>query len=151
MRARFKEYRFAIEDIAFSPDGRSLISPSDGESVRIWNLRDGSSKDLSAIERIKFFISVAFSPDGRYIAGGGFNGSLWIWDSRRYTLVAKWDTECVMCIEFFPDGKSLMSGSNDGTVKCWDMTLLETGSEPQTFSEIRTFTGHTVRLFLGLL
>ena len=146
----FKLPTIMVDGIAFSPNGRSLVSQSRDPSVRIWNLRDGSSRVMPVTGRITFFASVAFSPDGRYIAGGNFDGSLWIWDSRRYTLVAKWlaHTSCLGCIEFSPDRELFISGSDDGTVKCWVVTLLGTGSERQSFSEIRTFSGHTVRFFL---
>ena len=120
-------------------------------SVRIWNLRDGSSKVMPVTATTSYFLSVAFSPDGRYIAGGNLNRTLCIWDSRRQKLVAKWTghKDSVRCIKFTPDGKGLMSGSDDGAVKFWDMTSL--GSELQSFPNIQKFLGHTVRLFCLLL
>ena len=149
MRATFNKNPGVISGIAFLPNLRSLVSGSHDESVRIWNLRDGSSKIMPVTGRTSYFLSVAFSPDGRYIAGGNLNFSLWIWDSRRQKVVAQWwgHTNAVNCIEFTGDGKRLMSGSNDRTVKCWDMTSLGSGSELQSFPEIQGFSGHTVRLF----
>ena len=149
----FKQHADVIEGIAFSPNGRSLVSQSNDQSVRIWNLRDGSSKVLPLTGGSSLFISVAFSPDGRYIAGGNFDRLLWTWESRSYTLVAKWlgHTDCVRHIEFSPDGKLLMSGSDDGAVKCWDVTSLGTGSEPQNFADIRAFSGRKVPFFSGIL
>ena len=147
-----KNVSIIIEGIAFSPNGRSLVSGSHDSSVRIWNLRDGSSKVMPATGDAKIFFSVAFSPDGRHIAAGDLDNMLWIWDARTHTLVAKWrgHTDHVNCIEFTPDGKKLMSGSDDRTIRYWDMSSLGTGSEPQRFPEIRAFSGHTVR-FLCLL
>ena len=135
-----------IRSIAFSPNGRSLVSGSDDHSVRVWNLRDGLSKVMPVAGTIS---SVAFSPDGWYIAGGNFNGSLWIWGSRRQKLVAMWSghTAMVNCIEFSPDGKGLMSGSDDRTVKCWDMTSLGSSSNLRSLPEIWGFSELKVRLF----
>ena len=149
----FKKHTDSIRGIVFPPNGRSLVSGSDDDSIRIWNLRDGSSKVLLLKGRNSYFLSVSFSPDGRYIAGGDLNNSLWIWDSRRRKLVAKWSghTNSVTCMEFTPDGNGLISGSIDGTVKCWDITSLGSGSEPENFPEIRVYSGHTVRLFCLLL
>ena len=149
MRALFKEHTNTVESIAFSHNGRSLVSGSYDPSVRIWNLRDGSSKALPVTARTDMFFSVAFRPDGRYIAGGNRDKSLWIWDSRTHKLVAKWRGHIayVNCVEFTPDGNGLLSGSKDGTIKFWDMSSLGTGSEPQRFPEIRRFPGHTVRFF----
>ena len=100
-----------------------------------------------------YFLSVAFSPDGRYVAGGDLSHSLWIWDSRRQKLVAKWPGRSggVWCVEFTPDGKGLISGGGDRMVKYWDITSLGSGSEGQSFPEIRRFSGHSVRLFCLLL
>ena len=149
MKARFKAHTDGIRGIAFFPNGRSIISTSDDASVRIWNLRDGSSKVMVITERTSFFNSVAFSPDGRFIAAGSWDNSLWIWDSRRHKLVAKWRgrTAGVRSIVFTPDGKGLMSGSDDGVVNCWDMTSLGTGLEPQRVPDIRGFSGHKVGFF----
>ena len=146
----FKGHTSTIEGIAFSPDGRFLVSGSHDSSVRIWNLRDGSSKVIPVPRRTNAFVSVAFSPDGRHIAAGNVDNALWIWDARSHKPVAKWrgHTDRVNCIEFTPDGKGLMSGSYD--VKYWDVSSLGTGSGPQRFPEIRRFSGHTVR-FLCLL
>ena len=143
----FKKHSDKIESIVFSNNGRYLVSASHDRSVRIWNVRDRSTKVIPVIWGTSCFFSVVFSPDGRYIAGGNFDKSLWIWDSRKYTLVAKWlgHRDSVRRIEFSPDGKSLISGSDDGTVKCWDMTSLGTGLEPRSFREFRAASKYTVR------
>ena len=126
MRAMFKRHRDEVNSIAFSPDGRSLVSGSDDHSVCVWNIRDGSSKKLPVTDKAGYFFSVVFSPDGRYIAAGDFNESLWIWDSRTRKLVANWKGHrgSVWCVEFTPDGKGLMSGGTDTTVKLWDVSSL---------------------------
>lgn len=88
MRAMFKENR----RIAFSPNGRSLVSAFNDELARMWNIQDGSSKIMPVAERTSYFISVAICPDGRYVAGNfDSSESMWIWDSRSpVKLVAKW-------------------------------------------------------------
>ena len=146
----FKVPAIIGDGIAFSPNGRSLVSPSQDKSVCVWNLRDGSSKVMPLTERTSIFLSTAFSPDGRYIAGGNFRELLWIWDSRRCTLVAKWlaHTDGVRRMEFSPDGKLLIGGSADGTVKCWDVTSLGTGSDLQSFPQIRAFSRQKVCFFV---
>ena len=88
MRAMFKhKHRDEVTSIAFSPDGRSLVSGSCDCSVCIWSIRDGSSKEFPVTD---WSLSVVFSPDGRYIAAGDVGHSLWIWDSRTRKLVANW-------------------------------------------------------------
>ena len=156
MRAMFKRHRGEVNSIAFSPDGRSLVSGSDDGSVRIWSIRDGSSKELTMTDDANGFYSVVFSPDGRYIAAGDRKNSLWIWGSRTHKCVAIWmgHFSCVWCVGFTPDGNGLMSGGEDRKVKYWDVSSLGThgaasGREvvnpEHSFPLIRTFSGHSVR------
>ena len=158
MRAMFKWRQNAVNSISFSPDGRSLVSGSDDYSVRIWNIRDGSSKRLPVTAEAGHFVSVVFRPDGRYIAAGDLRKSLWIWDSRTHKLLANWvgHGRAVWCVEFTPDGNGLMSGSADTTVKYWDVSSLGTHGAVSgrdavvpghSFPLIRSFSGHTVRFY----
>ena len=149
----FKGHTYTIEDIALSPNGRSLVTGSQDASVRTWNLRDGSSKVMPVTEKIFWFNAVTFSPDGRYIAARHIYDALWIWDSRTHKLVAKLQGHIagVSCIEFTPDGQGLMYGSDDWTIKYWDISSLGTGSDSQSFPEIRTFSGHSAVFFRSLL
>ena len=144
-----------VNCVAFSPDGRSLVTGSDDCSVRMWNIRDGSSKKLPAADHTERFMSVVFSPDGKHIAGGDLTKSLWIWNSRTHKLVANWGghDHPVWCVEFTPDGKGLMSGGEDEKVKYWDLSSLgiheavswrEDVNPGQPFPLIRSFSGHTV-------
>ena len=152
-------HKYVINGIAFSPNGRFLVSGSDDRSVRIWNIRDGSSQVLPLTSKTGYFLSVAFSPNGRYIAAGNWDSSLCIWDFRTHNLVARWrgHRHSVRCIEFTHDGRGLMTGSADQTVKYWDLSLLGdrrgvstglAGKEEQGFPELRSLLGHSVRLLL---
>ena len=156
MRALFKRHKDDIRSIAFSPDGRSLVSGSDDRSVCVWNIRDGSSKQMPVAYPAGYFLSVVFSPNGRYIAAGDLNDSLRIWDSRTHKLLADWDGHrgSVWCVEFTPDGKGLMSGGRDMTVKLWDVSSLGNReaisgigvvTPRQPFPLIQNFSGHSGR------
>ena len=158
MRVVFKRHMDEVNSIAFSPDGRSFVSGSDDNSVRIWNIRDGSSKRLPVTDEAVYFLSVVFRPDGRYIAAGDTRHSLCIWDSRTHKIVANWEGHSyyVWCLEFTPDGNGLMSGSADTTVKYWDVSSLGTHGAVSgrdavvpgdSFPLIRSFSGHTVHFY----
>ena len=161
MRVMFKGHKSGVNNIDFSPDCHSLVSASDDKTVRIWNIRDGSSMVLPVTGSPSYFISVVFSPDGRYVAAGNVGKSLWIWDSRTHRLVAKWwgHTSGVWCIKFTPDSNGLISGGSDRTVKFWDISLLgdlqgvasgTVVNEEQCFPLLRSFSGHDVRCALLL-
>ena len=155
MRAMLKGHERLVYNVAFSPNGRSLVSASYDCSVRIWNIRDGSSRVLPVTGSPNLFLSVVFSSDGRYIAAGNYDNSFWIWDSRTHRLMAKWlgHRNSVWCAVFTPDGKGLMGGSYDKKVKYWDVSSLgnrrgvSTGTvvnEEDSFPLVRTFLGHDV-------
>lgn len=159
MQAILKGHKHVVYNVAFSPNGLSLVSASRDESVRLWNIRDGSSKVLPVPVTISpdTFNSVTFSPDGRYVAAGSFDDSLWIWHSRTLKVVAKWrgHSAGVWSTEWTPDGKGLVSGGSDRVVKYWDVNLL--GDRQGTvvnvdmgFPLVRRFVGHHVRCLLLL-
>ena len=162
MLAMMKGHKYLVDNVVFSPNGRSLVFTSSDGSIRIWNIRHASSKVLPVTPPVGYFYSVAFSPDGRYVAAGKSDTSLWIWYSRTHRLAAKWwpeDTSSVRCMVFTPDGKGLMSGGDDGRVMYWDVSLLgrrqgvSTGrvvNEGQGFPLVRTFLCHDVRCVLLL-
>jgi WD40 repeat protein len=78
--AVFKHFGI-VPSLDFSPDGRFLVSGCFDSSVRIWCLRDGSSRKLLDRE-VFFFTSIAISGDGRYVAAADYNGMLRVWDFR---------------------------------------------------------------------
>jgi WD40 repeat protein len=61
----------AVTCVAYSPDGRWLVSGSDDRSVRIWNADTGECVSVQELETpIK---GLCFSPDGRYLFTGNGN------------------------------------------------------------------------------
>lgn len=155
MRAALVGHRKPATTIYFSPNSRFLVAGDSDGSVRIWTIRDGSSKKL--IDDAKNVLSVTFSPDGRHIASVDVHGWLRIWDARSGRLLDSWEghRQDALCVAFSPDGKGLVSGSGDLILKYWDVSSLAFmkrgrgrvmgGTPGQRFHQIRTFEGHTVR------
>jgi len=63
--------------VAFSPDGERLVSGSDDQTVKLWDVATGL--ETLSLRTDSSLMSVAFSPDGRRIAAGG--KSLQVWDA----------------------------------------------------------------------
>lgn len=61
-----------IEDVAFSPNGRLLVSGSKDGTVRIWDT--GAGKQLGVFKTPGEVRSVAFSPNGNQVVSGGNSG-----------------------------------------------------------------------------
>ena len=71
---------WVIWSLAFSPDGRTLVSGSRLE-IRLWDVVTGEQKGtLTGHEHD--VLSLAFSPDGRTLASGGglWDYTLRLWD-----------------------------------------------------------------------
>src|SRR5260221_5565888 len=80
-----------ITALHFSPNGQCVVACSRG-TVRIWRLRDGSSRVIPAL--VFYPWSVRFSTDGRHIAAGCSldinHQQAFIWGVRTGKLVASW-------------------------------------------------------------
>jgi WD40 repeat protein len=111
--------------VAFSPDGRRLVTGGEENTVKIWDVQNGA--DLQTLRGHNGDVyTVAFSPDGRWIASAGEDSAVKVWDSRSGKLVRSFrgHTSVVTSVAFSPDGRRLVSGSRDHTVKVWDLTEL---------------------------
>ena len=58
----------AVQGLAFSPDGRTLVAAISAHSMRMWNAQDGHLLHKIFGGHNKPVAAVAFSPDGRTIA-----------------------------------------------------------------------------------
>ncbi len=73
-------YGGRLECLAFSPDGRRLVSGHEDHALRVWEYPSG--RQLLVIKgHAQTIKCVAFSPDGRIIASGDTHGTLRLWDA----------------------------------------------------------------------
>ena len=62
-----------VHTVAFSPDGRHIVSGSDDRTIQLWDAQTGS-KVGNPLQGHTFSVwSVAFSPDGRHIVSGSLD------------------------------------------------------------------------------
>ena len=123
-----------VDGIAFSPDGRLLVSGSADSTVKIWDVTLG--RELRTLTGHTGGVrTVAFSPDGRRIASGGLDGKIKLWEvsSGREVLSLAAHPQSVNALAFSRDGR-LASGGTDQAVKVWEVA---------TGREVETLTGHT--------
>jgi len=142
-------HRETVNALNFSPNGQCLVTCSFDRNVRIWGLRDGSSRVLSTFELYPW--SVRCSLDGRYIASGCNPGHIMIWNMRTGKVVKerRGIPGLVNSLVFTPDGRGLLIASWDNQVTHWDVASLRSlgNSDPLTSDmvEISRFLGHKVR------
>ena len=142
-----------VKCLAFSPDGQTLASGSDDQTVRLWNVRTGQRHHILQ-GHTAWVYDVTFSPDGQTLASGSADHTVRLWDISTAFKIGignanTWDgamttgtdlvrhillehSGLIFAIAFSPDGQTLASGGLDQTICLWDvLTVLNTGiSEP---------------------
>ena len=123
----------AVHSVAFSPDGRYILSGGHDRTLKLWDVSTG--KELRSFGGN--ITSTAFSPDGRYILSGSIAGTPKLWDVETGRELHTFDgyPSTVESVAFSPDGRFALSGSRgDYNMKLWDVS---------TGKELRTFEGHS--------
>jgi WD40 repeat protein len=123
----------AVWGIDFSPNGQTIASAGDDNTVKLWKL------DGTLLANLKGHTAgvwdVAFSPDGKTIASASRDRTIKLWQPNgRLLKTLNSHSATVSAVVFSPDGKTILSGSWDKTLKLWrtnDGKLLT------------TFKGHT--------
>jgi WD40 repeat protein len=125
LRHTLSGHEFIVGAVAFSPDGRTLVSGSWDQSIKLWEVSTGKLR--KTIRAANAVFALAISPDGRLLASGGRNNDhpernleLWEMPSGNPLHALRGHTDAVFSLSFSSDGSTLASGSADCTVKLWD-------------------------------
>jgi WD40 repeat protein len=121
-----------VRSVAFTPDGRLLISGGDDGVVRHWSVRDGTcvaeltergaSDPAVRSEGGRGIHRLACSPDGQMCAAGHLDGKVRLWSlhSREIRAILDCGEEPIVSLAFNRDSRLLAIGAGR-EIRLWDM------------------------------
>jgi WD40 repeat protein len=115
----------AVDDVAFSSDGRRVLGVKPGEAASLFDMQTGEEMCTWKADP-GAWASWAVSPDGGYVASGGADQLIRLWEIPTGRELAHWRAHeaGVTALAFSPDGRTLVSGSTDGTLNLWDLLYI---------------------------
>ncbi|HEY9641141.1 MAG TPA: serine/threonine-protein kinase [Coleofasciculaceae cyanobacterium] len=124
-----------VNTLAIAPDGKTLVSGSADQTIKIWDWATGSEL-RTLVGHTSFVNALAIAPDGKTLVSGSADQTIKIWDLTTGKLLRTLTghTGFVNALDISHDGRILASGGADQTIKVWDLA---------TGKELRTLTGHT--------
>ena len=113
----------AVTGLAFSRDGKLLVTASEDGTGRIWDVNTGRSvAELRGQSGL--LLGATFAPDSETVVTGGQDGTIRAWavapDPVRAELVAPNDLT-LRDVGFSPSGDLLVTAGEDETARVWDV------------------------------
>jgi WD40 repeat protein len=110
--------------VAFSPDGRRIVTASVDQTVRIWDTATGIEVATLSGHRASVQ-GAAFSPDGHRILTGSADQTARLWDAAtgEPLLLLRGHVGEVRSVAFSPDGRRVVTASLDRTAIVWDANI----------------------------
>ena len=143
-------HRPVVTSVAFSPDGKRIVSGSDDKTVKVWDADTGNETPRPS----RGSGHVAFSPDGkRIVSGSGTVVKVWDAETGKETLSLKGHTAPSPAWRSAPMANASSAAAVTDTVKVWDATRAGRNSSPsrgtQTVSRSVAFSPDGKRIVSG--
>jgi len=111
----------AVYDLAWLPDGKSLVSASFDQTLKLWDV-EGHSVIRTMEGHTGIVLCVAVSPDGTLIASGASDNSIRLWEVPQNdpTRTFKAFDGKSLAMALSPDGKTLAIADSVGSVRLFE-------------------------------
>ncbi len=128
----------AVTCLAFSADGRRLVSGSEDSTLLVWDVESGEI--VQRLEGHQGFVSACAFLPGERVVSGGWDGEVVVWDAGMGQALRKLGTlpsgHDVATLGISAAGREVLAGTSDGRVIGWNP---DTGEE--TFPANDELTG----------
>lgn len=130
---RFVGHMGAVQSVAFSPDGRRLVSGGADGAVRVWET--GTGRLLQVMKGHTLEITAVDLTGRKLAVSGSGDSTVRVWDTDHGKPIRELHhRDAVTCVAFSPDGRYSFSGGEDKMLCRWnfDRNKIETRYEGHT-------------------
>ena len=130
--ARFP-YEDSVTSVAFSPDGRTLVSSAFNGKVAFWDVRGKAFKDQFLTRSLNLLRHASFTLDGGKVVTASQDGDIKIWEvdpeARTYSRVARFQADSGDQLlgartAYSPDGTTFATSLGSGYERLGDYTIV---------------------------
>jgi eukaryotic-like serine/threonine-protein kinase len=116
------EHPNVVQAVAFSPDGRTILTGGWDNTARLWDAASGQPRGRLMAHQGPV-MAVAFSPDGSTILTGSYDTTAQLWDAATARPLGKplVHQGPVYAAAFSPDGQTALTGGDDKTARLWSI------------------------------
>ncbi|HEY1365670.1 MAG TPA: WD40 repeat domain-containing protein [Gaiellaceae bacterium] len=111
--------RGTISAVAFSPDGRWIVSASSDRAARVYAASNGRLAHV--LRHSGAVVAATFDPDGTSVVTADTDGNTVVWDTNSWRPVVRLRQRAsVVSADFVDGGRTVVTGAVDGSVRLWD-------------------------------
>ncbi len=111
----------SVESLAITPDGKTIISGSSDNTIKLWNINSGMCVN-TLNGHVDSVNSLVITPDGNIIISGSQDKTIKLWDIQSGECIKTFDDfdSEISSIVVTQDGNTMIA-SHGGIIKLWDI------------------------------